>query len=391
MNNHTETPQTCYFDLRLDRSENGVTAVVTNSPAGQSSSALLVGLPLEGARIPYDELLIADQIALGSGLWSSIFSQTEIAELWRASNVADSPYLRLTISDLSVAALPWELLYDQRTARFVALNARAALIRFLPLPLVVYSSPVGLPLRVLFTGCSPAGLPLLEIDKERQLLSEALPGRDAKLAGGTQAGSMSRLASELFHGADVWHFAGHGTEQALIFDDDAGHPVTVDAFTVGTLLTGAGVRVVVVNACSAGAGGGVSSSIAGALLRAGVPVVIAMQSQIPDSAAVVFCRSLYGAIALGHSVEQAMTAGRRAVFALGGTAGASWWMPALFSRNNAPLVLVDVARADAGVDASPATLGAQPTASGKSAISQGGVAISGHVGGNVMVLTSPKS
>ena len=41
MNHNTETSAIRYFDLRLDRSERGVTATVTNSPAGQSSSPWL--------------------------------------------------------------------------------------------------------------------------------------------------------------------------------------------------------------------------------------------------------------------------------------------------------------------------------------------------------------
>ena len=76
---------------------------------------------------------------------------------------------------------------------------------------------------------------------------------------------------------------------------------------LGMLLTGAGVRVAVINSCRAGAGGGAASSIAGALLRAGVPVVVAMQSEIPDTAAIAFCKSFYQAVALGRSVEQATT------------------------------------------------------------------------------------
>ena len=389
-NNQTETFTARYFDLRLDSSERGVTASVTDSPAGQSSSPVPVNLFEELARFSPDELAGADQVALGSNLWCSLFSHPETGELWRASNAAGSSYLRLTISDPDLTALPWELLHDPRTARFVALDARSALIRFLPLPISTTAELGDRPLRVLFTGCSPAALPRIEVERERNLLLDALPESDLALVGGTHPMSLSQLASDLVQGATVWHFAGHGTKQALIFDDGAGNPASVDAFTVGMLLTGAGVRVAVINSCRAGAGGGTASSIAGALLRAGIPVVVALQSAIPDSAAIAFCRSFYQAIALGRSVEQATTDGRRAVFALGEPAGASWWMPALFSRSDGPVVLVESNESVSGNLDSPRTVGPRAIASEGSAISQGGVAISGHVGGCVVVVRSPK-
>ena len=376
-----------YFDLRLDRIGHGLTVAVTNSPAGQTSSPVAVNLPADLWRSEFEYLSLADQITVGAKLWRSLFCQAELAELWQASKVSGSLFLRLTISDPELAALPWELLYDPRTARFVALDGEAALSRYLPLPIAAASEPADRPLRVLFTGCSPAGLPGLDVERERQLLLDALPANELLLVGDAQSRSLSRLASELIDGATVWHFAGHGVEQALVFDDGHGDPVSADAFTVGTLLTGAGVRVAVINACRAGAGGGAASSIAGALLRAGIPVVVAMQSAIPDAAAVVFSKSLYQSIALGRSVEQATTAGRRAIFALSDATGASWWMPALFSRSDDPVVLVE----PEGVGESEPALNHRIVASHGSAISQGGVAISGQVGGSVVVVSSTKS
>ncbi|MEZ4769059.1 MAG: SUMF1/EgtB/PvdO family nonheme iron enzyme [Caldilineales bacterium] len=377
-----------YFDLRLDGVADGITVAVAGSPAGQSSSSFRTSLPAELARTELDNLSIADQVALGTELWQSLFAHPEIDGLWRASNASGSPLLRLTITDPELAALSWEQLYDPRTARFVALNGDSGLIRFTPLPIASASAPADLPLRVLFTGCSPDDLPSLDVERERKLLAEVLPSSEMTLAGGDRSGSLSQLASELMRGAAVWHFAGHGAEQALIFDDGRGKPASADAFTVGTLLAGAGVHVAVINACRAGAGGGVAASIAGALLRAGVPVVVAMQSAISDVAAVAFSQALYQSIALGHSLERATTAGRRAIFALGQSAGASWWIPALFSRSSGPTVLVTCEGIDPAANQPPA---ASISASHGSAISQGGLAISGKVGGSVVVVSASKS
>ncbi len=49
---------------------------------------------------------------------------------------------------------------------------------------------------------------------------------------------------------------------------------------LGQMLAGEGVRLAVLNACRGGAGGGQAASVAGALVRAGIPAVIAMQADI---------------------------------------------------------------------------------------------------------------
>ncbi len=72
------------------------------------------------------------------------------------------------------------------------------------------------------------------------------------------------------------------------------------------------------------------------------------------------------------------------MLALGQPLGASWWMPVLASRAQTPTRLTSSAAGDAGApDQPPLT-----SATGRSAISQGGVAISGQVGGSVVVLSS---
>ena len=128
---------------------------------------MAVSLPAEPVKPQFGELTPADQIALGSDLWRSLFSHSEIAELWRASTAAGSSYLRLTIGDPELAGLPWELLYDPRTSRFVALDGQAALIRFLAAADWLRKRRQWIcRCAYLFTGCSPAGLPRLEVDRE---------------------------------------------------------------------------------------------------------------------------------------------------------------------------------------------------------------------------------
>lgn len=382
----TQNSEHRYFDLWLERDRAGVSLVVTNSPAGQSSAPIHQPMPAPFDSAALEVMGMAELVALGSALWSWLFAARDAAELWRSScNGSGSPLLRLTIGDAQLAAWPWELLYDSGAGRFVALEAGSGVVRRLPLPLAVAPEPAAAPVRVLFTGSSPAELPPMDLAPEWRTVEEAASQQGWTLAGSAGQGSLGRLAEELSAGAQVWHFAGHGAEDALLFSGDDGRAHRADALTVGALLAGAGVRVAVVNACRAGAGGGAAASIAGALLRAGVPVVVAMQAAVPDAAALAFSRAFYRALALGKSVELAATEGRRAMLALGQPLGASWWMPVLTSRAQGATRLVSPAVSDAS-----ASDAAHPpaTATGRSAISQGGVAISGQVGGSVVLLST---
>jgi hypothetical protein len=65
----------------------------------------------------------------------------------------------------------------------------------------------------------------------------------------------------------------------------------------------------VLDACRAGLCGGHVASVAGALVRAGVPAVIAMQGDLPDTTAAAFVRGPYVALAAGQPVDRAVTAG----------------------------------------------------------------------------------
>ena len=191
-------------------------------------------------------------------------------------------------------------------------------------------------LRLLFSGAAPQDLPPLRVADEAAAVAAALaePRRAGRLTltaiptGATLPG----LGVALRGGVDIWHFAGHGDQAGLIFDDGAGHAAVVEAGALGLLLAGEGVCLAVLNACRAGLGGGQVASVAGALVRAGVPAVIALQGNLSDTAAAALAHELYAALAAGQPVDRAVTAGRKAILALGGDLAQGWWLPALFLR-----------------------------------------------------------
>jgi CHAT domain-containing protein len=206
--------------------------------------------------------------------------------------------------------------------------------RFTRLPIPAIPWPQDRPLRLLFTGASPATMPRLDTAAEwagveRALAPLAAAGRiEAKAIA--QGATLADLLAALRRGVDLWHFAGHGAADGIYFTGARGQEMLVEAETLGQLLAGEGVRLAVLNACRAGAGGGQAASVAGALLRADVPAVVAMQADVSDATADAFAAAFYDAIAVGQGVDRAVTAARKAILAT--KSSAQWWIPALFMR-----------------------------------------------------------
>ena len=191
-------------------------------------------------------------------------------------------------------------------------------------------------MRLLCTAASPTGLPPLDLGAEAAALTQALAEsvKAGRLTHEALPGSASLvgLMAAVRRGVDIWHFSGHGGQEGLAFADAQGNAEIAAADRLGLLLAGEGVRLAVLNACRAGQGGGQAASVAGALVRAGVPAVIGMQGNLPDEAARAFAGGFYAALAAGQPVDRAVTAGRKAILALGGSLGTDWWLPALFMR-----------------------------------------------------------
>ena len=238
---------------------------------------------------------------------------------------------------------PWEYLYD-REYGFIGLSPETALVRYVEIPAPVQAFPISPPLRILTMISAPSDLPRLQGDQEWSNLSEAL--KDLIRGGIVQAqrlevGTLSALQRPLrlseYH---VLHFVGHGLydenaqDGALALEDAEGKTRLVTGRDLGLMLRGhRSLRLVVLNACEGGRSAQNDSlgGVAQALVRQGIPAVIAMQFEISDPAALVFSRSLYEAIADGLPVDVAMVEARRAMFAEGHEV--EWATPVLYLRS----------------------------------------------------------
>ena len=239
--------------------------------------------------------------------------------------------------------IPWEYLYD-REYGFFSLSPETALLRYVEMPRPVRPFPISPPLRILTMISAPSDVPGLQSEDEWEKLNAALTDltdrgmvQADRLEAGTLAALQRPLRQREYH---VLHFVGHGVydedaqDGALALEGEGGRIRLVTGRDLGMMLRGhRSLRLVVLNACEGArsARDDPFGGVAQALVRQGIPAVIAMQFEISDPAALVFSQSFYQAIADGLPVDMAMVEARKAMFAEGHEV--EWATPVLYMRS----------------------------------------------------------
>jgi hypothetical protein len=208
------------------------------------------------------------------------------------------------------------------------------------------------PLRILLVSAPDPEAGGLDLEGETEEL-QAILGRNpdievSNLDHPDSHGLRRALNRESFH---VLHFMGHGVfeaetgEGALLFRDPAGAREVVSGRHLATKLKDfPSVRLVVLNACDTARSSQTSghdpfSGVASALVLAGVPAVVAMQTPIDDASAIAFSTAFYERLAQGLGVDEALSEGRQALYSLAAE-GIAWAIPVLFLRAPSGILFV---------------------------------------------------
>ena len=243
----------------------------------------------------------------------------------------------------ALANIPWEYLYDKEYG-FLGLSPETALVRYVEMPKPVRPFPIRPPLRILTMISAPSDIPALQGEEEWGKLNNALDDlirQEMVQVDRLEVGTLSALQRPLrLHRYHVLHFVGHGgydenaQDGALALEGIDRKTRLVTGRDLGQMIRGhRSLRLVVLNACEGArsARDDPFGGVAQALVRQGIPGVIAMQFEISDPAALVFSQSFYQAIADGLSVDVAMVESRRAMFAAGSEV--EWGTPVLYLRS----------------------------------------------------------
>jgi hypothetical protein len=328
---------------------------VFDSPVGQGEKKEIVTVPgnlmqklrqLETDKL--DENL-DEQIELGEVL-AGLLLPPYVRGIYERSLAKLKPTeglrLRLRLAD-ELAHIPWEYAYihdtrgEKDSSGFLALDPRISIARHeaLAVPGDWFEAPNSR--RIVIVMASPEGYDkLTSLPEEQIILRQALsevqgikavfvPESLQTAAGAEQGATLEGLATALMEHTDVFHFSGHGAfissqgeakdtvigEGGILLADKDNKVQYVMAEKLAEMLRSKGVRLVVLGACETGRRDGynVWSGTAAALLRAGIPAVVAFQYRVKDTLAAAFSRFFYRALVAGLTVDEAMALGRAAM------------------------------------------------------------------------------
>jgi hypothetical protein len=258
--------------------------------------------------------------------------------------------LRFPDNALEIAALPWEMLWDQHQAVLLSLGHQEIDWCQRSIDVSAAFSPslnrdVTKPLHIL--AISPrTGIPSYIREEERSarrktwdILQSAGRMTWDELEPVTALNLYERMRRA--PRPDVIHFYGHGIYRDgkgyLFFD----HPIYQDkseAIEVQRLAVQfSGVHLIVLHACQSAMAGaaGLLTGIAPALSLV-AEAVVAMQLTVRISAATRFLEVLYEEIGAGQSLQAAVAEARRALFITEGIQ-TSWYVPTLYIREEHPV------------------------------------------------------
>jgi tetratricopeptide (TPR) repeat protein len=288
---------------------------------------------------------------LGRQLYNAIF-QGSIRDSWIAAqgiaqNQQDILRLRLGLKGDRAIRLPWEVLHAD--ARPLATGTDVVFSRYLAgtnTPFLA-SSTVGQPLRILMVLSAPTDQDRLQLHDEATHLQDELAhdrslphSPEIELTLLEQPGR-EQITQSLEQGNyDILHYAGHSGWGAAggdlyLVNRRTGLTEPLSGEDLAGLLVNNGVRMAVFNSCrgvraATAESAGALDNLADALLRRGVPAILAMAERIPDDVALILSRLFYRNLKQGYPIDLSLNRARQGLLSSYGSNQLYWALPILY-------------------------------------------------------------
>ena len=239
--------------------------------------------------------------------------------------------LIFNIRSKELSKIPWETIFFPHKKLFPALMGR----KFSILRLVdfkegeVNTKLVGYrtffsPLRILVVTSNPQDVGYLDSYQERKVIRESLASaskrRLVEIYELKNASFEDLQAAILDFNPHVFHFGGHATGNsdsggALVFEKkkDRSKDIVPIKKIKETLANDSSIVLAVLNGCDTGITDheDVNASVAGEMVRGGVPIVIASNRRILDMVSISFAREFYRVLGEGYPIEVAFIEARK--------------------------------------------------------------------------------
>ncbi len=333
--------------LGLLRSGNGGSDSPT-SPEGRSSNLVLLGQRLYAA------------------LFQGSIRDSWIAAQGIAQNQQDILRLRLGLMDDRIPRLPWEVM--NAGDRPLATGTDVVFSRYQVggVPAYLGGGSSGQPLRILMVLSAPTDQDQLQLHDEATHLRAEL-ARDRSSSQGPEIEltileqpGREQLTQDLEQGNyDIFHYAGHsgwgrsGGDLYLV-NSRTGLTEALSGEDLAGLLVNNGVRMAVLNSCRGGLAatsqGSSLDNLADALLRRGVPAILAMAERIPDDVALSLSRLFYRNLKQGYPIDLSLNRARQGLISSYGSQQLYWALPILYLHPEFDGYLHRVASEGASID-----------------------------------------
>jgi len=293
-------------------------------------------------------------VALGQQLYNALF-QGSLRDSWMmaqaiAQNQRSVLRLRLGLKGTRLPRLPWEVLHggDRPLATgtdvaFSRYQQSTGLIR----PISI--SPSGhQPLKILMVISGPSDQETLELTQEANHLQEELKNRSANESPAIQLTILEQpgreqLTQSLEQGQyQVFHYAGHSNlgdsgGDVYLVSNKTGLTETLNGDDLAGLLVNNGVQLAVFNSCRGAytaasdiLENGKERNLAEALVKRGIPGVLAMAERIPDGVALTLTRLLYRNLNQGYPIDLSLSRARQGLVSAYGSNQLYWALPVLY-------------------------------------------------------------
>ncbi len=289
-------------------------------------------------------------VLFGQRLYSALF-QGSIRDSWIAAqgiaqNQQDILRLRLGLMDDRIPRLPWEVM--NAGDRPLATGTEVVFSRYQVggAPAYLGGGSVGQPLRILMVLSAPTDQDQLQLHDEAAHLRAEL-ARDRSSSQGPEIEltileqpGREQLTQDLEQGNyDIFHYAGHsgwgraGGDLYLV-NSRTGLTEALSGEDLAGLLVNNGVRMAVLNSCRGGLAatsqGSSLDNLADALLRRGVPAILAMAERIPDDVALSLSRLFYRNLKQGYPIDLSLNRARQGLISSYGSQQLYWALPILY-------------------------------------------------------------
>ena len=328
---------------------------------------LLQGKALQGTSFPGRGMsrsgnnCAPNLVALGQQFYSGLF-QGNLRDSWTcaqgiAQHRREVLQLRLGLKGRHLPRLPWEVLHAGD--RPLATGTDVVFSRYQPGTSLFKQTrivPSSGPLKILMAIASPSDRDSLQLKREVLHLQQELENRTANPLKNSphspeiqltilEQPDREQLTQALEQGHyQVLHYAGHsnlgsrGGELYLV-SSRTGLTETLSGDDLAGLLVNNGIQMAVFNSCR-GAYGDPSDladdsperNLTEALVKRGIPAVLAMAESIPDDVALTLTRLFYRNLNQGYPVDLSLSRARAGLISAYGSHQLYWALPILYQH-----------------------------------------------------------